>query len=132
MSEQEKKRQRTYELLNAETKPKSLCLLHTKLRKRFTKKKKNFFRKKGSWRLNNNKKKKNEKKAFLTALALAIKKDPTTSIGKHCNKLKDLKKTMRIPIKQDLSPDLNPLWLYSMGCFRKQSKCNFPSKYWFT
>ena len=29
------------------------------------------------------KKKKNEKKAFLTALATAIRKDPTTPIRKH-------------------------------------------------
>ena len=35
MSEQEKKRQRIYDLLNAETKPKFLCLPYTKQRKIF-------------------------------------------------------------------------------------------------
>ena len=33
MSEQEKKQQRIYDLLNAEIKPKFLCLLYTKQRK---------------------------------------------------------------------------------------------------
>ena len=37
--------------------------------------------------------KKNEKKAFLTALATVIKKDPTTSIRKNANELKVHKKT---------------------------------------
>ena len=36
MSEQEKKWQRIYDLLNAETKPKFLCLPYTKQRKFFT------------------------------------------------------------------------------------------------
>ena len=36
MSEQEKKRQRIYDLLNAETKLKLLCQLYTKQRKIFT------------------------------------------------------------------------------------------------
>ena len=35
MNEQEKKRQRIYDLLNAETKPKFLCLPYTKQRKNF-------------------------------------------------------------------------------------------------
>ena len=39
MSKQEKKRQRIYNLLNTETKPKFLCLPYTKQRKNFTKKK---------------------------------------------------------------------------------------------
>ena len=34
MSEQEKKRQRIYDLLNAETKSKFLCLLYTKQKKK--------------------------------------------------------------------------------------------------
>ena len=38
MSEQEKKRQRVYDLLNAETKPKFLCLPYTKQRKLFNRK----------------------------------------------------------------------------------------------
>ena len=37
------------------------------------------------------------------------KKDPTTSIRKHGNELKVHKNTVRIAIKQDLNPDLNPL-----------------------
>ena len=36
MNEQERKRQRIYALLNAETKPKILCLPYTKQRKIFT------------------------------------------------------------------------------------------------
>ena len=42
MSEQEKK-QRIYDLLNAETKPKFLCLAYTKQRKNFFYKKKELF-----------------------------------------------------------------------------------------
>ena len=38
MSEQEKKRQRIYDLRNAETKLKFLCLLYTKQRKNIPKK----------------------------------------------------------------------------------------------
>ena len=45
---------------------------------------------------------------FLTGLATVIKKDPTTSIRKQTDQLKDNKKTVRIAIKQDLSPHLNP------------------------
>ena len=37
MSEQEKKRQRIYDLLNAETRPQFLCLPYTKQRKRIFK-----------------------------------------------------------------------------------------------
>ena len=40
---------------------------------------------------------------------MAIKKDPTMSIRKLTNELKVHKKTVRIAIKQDLSPDINPL-----------------------
>ena len=50
-----------------------------------------------------------QKKAFLTALATAIKKDPTTSIRKHCNELTVHEKIVRTTIKQDLSLDLNSL-----------------------
>ena len=49
MSEQEKKQQRIYALLNTETKPKFLCL-QSKEKKIFTAKK--LFKEKGSWRLN--------------------------------------------------------------------------------
>ena len=38
-----------------------------------------------------------------------IKPDPATSITKQANKLKVHKKTVRTVIKQDLSPDFNPL-----------------------
>ena len=44
---------------------------------------------------------------FLTALATAIKKDPI--IRKHAYELKVHKKTVWKAIKQDLSPDNNPL-----------------------
>ena len=40
---------------------------------------------------------------------MVIKKDPRTSIRKHTNVLKVHEKTGRTAIKQDLSPDLNPL-----------------------
>ena len=58
MSEQEKKLQRIYDLLNAETKSKFLCLPFTKQRKKFTEKE--LFKEKAGvedWA-------KNEKKAF--------------------------------------------------------------------
>ena len=51
---------------------------------------------------------KNEKKVFLIALDMAIKKDIWTSIRKHANELKVYKKT-KTAIKKDLSPDHNPL-----------------------
>ena len=49
-----------------------------------------------------------QKKRFLTAPAVVIKKDPTSSIKKHANELKDHGETMKTAIKQNLSPDLNP------------------------
>ena len=49
MSEKEKNRQRIYDLLHAETKPKLLCLLYTKQRKTFTEKE--IFKEKGLWRI---------------------------------------------------------------------------------
>ena len=53
---------------------------------------------------------KNEKKNnFLTALAMMIKKKPTISIRKHFNELKVHEETVKATIKQDLSPDFNPL-----------------------
>ena len=48
-----------------------------------------------------------KKKIF--TLKEIFKKNPTTSIRKHANELKVHKKTVRTAIKQDLSPDLNPL-----------------------
>ena len=50
MSEQEKKRQRIYDLLYVETKPKFLCLPYTKQRKYFYKKKE-LFKEKEEWRI---------------------------------------------------------------------------------
>ena len=59
MSEQEKKRQRIYYLLNATTKPKLLSILHIKQRKIFLLIK-SFLRKKREWEIEQ----KNEKNAF--------------------------------------------------------------------
>ena len=50
---------------------------------------------------------KKQKKFFFTAMAMAIKKDPTTSIRKHANELKVHEKTVKTAIEQDLSTDLN-------------------------
>ena len=70
------------------------------------------------------------KEGFLTALASAIKKDPTKSIRKYANELKVHEKTVKTAIKQDLSPDVNSL---DYGIWDiLENKCNFPSKYWFT
>ena len=64
--------------------------------------------------------KKKRKEGFLTALATVIKKkDPTTSIRKHANELKVHEKTIRTAIKQDLSPDRNPLDYAIWGIFKK-------------
>ena len=103
MSEQEKKRQRIYDLLNIETKTKFLLSTVYKAKKKFLQKK-SFSRKMGSGGLN-----KKWKEGFLTALTTAIKKDPTTPIRKHTNELKVYEKTVRTTIEQDLSPDLNLL-----------------------
>ena len=40
---------------------------------------------------------------------MVIKKDPITSIRKHTNESKVHEKTVRTSIKQDLTPDCNPL-----------------------
>ena len=45
----------------------------------------------GGWRLNQNR-----KEDFLTGLAMAIKKDPTTSIRKHTNELKVHEKNVSV------------------------------------
>ena len=65
---------------------------------------------------------------FFTALVIAIKKDSTMSIRKNANELKVDKKTVRTAIKQDLSPDLNPL---DNAILENKTNFNFPSKYWF-
>ena len=93
MSEQEKKRQRIYDLLNAETKPKFLCLTYTKQRNFFTLKE--IFEAKGV-----EDKRNNEKKRLLTVL-LAASKYPTTSIRKRANEFKVQQKTVKTAIKQD-------------------------------
>ena len=54
MSEQEKKRQRIYDLFNAETKPKSICLQSQKKKKNLQKN--SFLKKKGSGDLNKKRK----------------------------------------------------------------------------
>ena len=59
-----------------------------------------------------------------------IKKNHPKPIRKHANVLKVYEKTFRAVIKQDSRP--KPPWLCYMGRLRKQDKCNFPSKYWFT
>ena len=76
MSEQEKKRQGIYNLLNAKTKPKFLVLPYTKQRKNLQKK--SFLRKRRSGGLNTER-----KEGFVSAVATVIKKDPTTPIRKH-------------------------------------------------
>ena len=52
--------------------------------------KKSIFKGRGEWRIEP---KNEKKKGFLTAHAMAIKKDPTTSIRKHANELKVHEKT---------------------------------------
>ena len=52
--------------------------------------------------------KKKRKEGFLSALAMGIKTDPTTTIRKYSNELKVYEKTVRTVSKQGLSPDLNP------------------------
>ena len=74
-------------------------LPYTKQRNFFLRKK-GFLRKRVSGGLN-----KNQKEGFLTALTMVIKKDLTTSIKKHANKLKVDDKTVWTAIKQDLSLD---------------------------
>ena len=114
MSEQEKKQERICDLLNAETKPKILCLPYTMKRKKIHKK--SFLRKSGSGRVN-----KKEKKVFLIALAMAIKKDLTASIRKNANQLKVHQITVWTAIKQDLSPDLNPLDYATQGVLENKT-----------
>ena len=82
MSEQEKKRQRISDLLNAE---KFLCLF----RENF------FYKKKSNFRKRNGGLNKKRKEGFLTAFTTAIKKEPTTSIRKHANELRVYEKRGR-------------------------------------
>ena len=79
MSEQEKKRQRIYDLLNAETKPKFLCQPYKKQIVFFFTEKE-LLRKRGveDWT-------QKTKEGFWTALVMVIKMDPTTSIRKYAS-----------------------------------------------
>ena len=88
MSGQEKKRQRIYDLIDAETKPKFLCL--PKQRKSLQKK--SFLRKSGCGGLN-----KKWKEGFFFNCS------PTTSIRKHANELKVHEKIVWTAIKQNFS-----------------------------
>ena len=71
--------------------------------KTFTEEK--IFKEKGEWNGRVNRK----KKGFLTAVGRAIKKNPKTPKIKNANELKVLEKTLKAAIKQDFSPDRNPL-----------------------
>ena len=130
MSEQEKKRPRIYDLLNFETKPKFLCLPYKKQRIFFYRKR-TFKGEKGV----GTEQKTKSFRFFLfsppSALATAIKKDPTTSIRKHANELKVHEKTVRTTIKQDWSPDLILLDYALLGILENKTKYNFLYKYWF-
>ena len=72
--------------------------------------------------------KKTLKDDFSTALASAILKNPTKSIRKQENKLKILERTVRTPIKIDLSLHFNSLY---KSRFTIQNKCNSQFKYLF-
>ena len=65
--------------------------------------------------------KKKRKEDFLTALATVFKKDPTKSIRKHANEIKVHEKTVKTAIKQDLSPDLNPLDCATRGVLENKT-----------
>ena len=95
MSEQEKKRQRIYNLLIAETKLTFLCLPYTKQWKNLQKKK---FKEKRSTGLD-----KNEKKAFKPLLLRRLKRTPISSIRKHDNELNFHQKTLTTAIIQDFN-----------------------------
>ena len=59
---------------------------------------------------------------ILIALDEAIKKDPTTSIRKHTNEFKVHEKTVRTPIKRDLSSGLKPLEYTIWGVFENKTR----------
>ena len=68
---------------------------------------------------------KNERKAFFTALATGIYKNPKMSIRKHANELKVNEKTMEITMKQDLSPDFKPLDYATWGVLENKINATF-------
>ena len=72
--------------------------------KNFFSTEKELFKEKGEWGIELKK-----KRRLFIVLATVIRKDPTTLIRKHADELKVHKKNVRTTIKQDLSPDLNPL-----------------------
>ena len=111
MFEQEKKRQRIYDLLNAETKPKFLCLPYSK---QMIFIQKIFYRKCGRGGLN-----KKWIKSLLIALAPAIKKDPSNFNKKVSNELKVHERTVSRANKQDSNPDHNPLDYAIWGVLEK-------------
>ena len=116
MNDQEKKGQRIYDLFNAETKLKILCLSKTKqINNSFFYRKRAFYGK-GEWKI-----KQKSKRRLLTALAKAIKKDTTTSIRKLAWELKIQEKTVKTAIKQDLSPDLSHLHYVIWGILENKT-----------
>ena len=64
---------------------------------------------------------------FLTALAMVIKKDYTTSIRKHTNELKVHEKTVRTSIEQDLNSDCNILVYAIWGILENKTNVTFHS-----
>ena len=88
MSEQEKKRQKIYDLLYAETKTKFLG------QRTFFFTEKELFKEKGSEGFN-----KKRKEGFLTALTTVNRKEPATTIRKHANELKVSEKSVKTAIK---------------------------------
>ena len=60
----------------------------------------------------------------LIDLATAVKKDLTTSIRELATDLKVHEKTVRRAIKQDLSPDLNPLDYATWGILENKTNAN--------
>ena len=98
-----KKWQRISDLLNAENKPKFLCLSYTRQRKKFHGKKSSWSRRISEGLIRKG------REGFLTALATVIKKEPTPPIRKCANELTFYEKSVRTAIKLDSSPDFIPL-----------------------
>ena len=98
-----KKPHRIYDLLNAETNPIQSFFVYRIQSKENIFTEKEHFKKKWKWRIEQK-----TKRSLLTALAMVIKKDSTTSIGKYANELKVYEKTVWTVVKEDLSPNLSP------------------------
>ena len=114
MSEQEKKRQSMI-FLALQPSTKKISKIIGAKKKFFTEK--DLFKEKVSGGLN-----RKQKEGFLTALAMAIKKDSLNVNRKYANELKVHEKIGRIAIKQDLSPDLNPLNYAKWGILENKTK----------